>query len=628
MANVTGASLSPILNRLNAVDNYHPMNADTFADWATEAGDIVAVTRDGRTYNAPVHSMTMTWRGTTPQTSINATGKQKRDPVSTISNRKFRGGKSAIRKTGKQYKYEVNQDHLMYEIFDTEGRFSRLEVTEMGLFHEVYDTDGAMSRLQNTARGLFHEVYDADGRVSVLENTADGLYHEVYDPGTGLNAKLQSQAGRIGMVVGTGSDGNYIKAGEIALAINDAGESEALIDANKIRLTGNTTVGGMLSVSGGIVSFNGNVQAGLTGGNYIRGTQLRIVGASSSQGVSELTVNYTSLASTIKDASVSNNTLTLTRYDGTTVTFNKSVTLTPAWGGPDGRTGKTYTVTATQNNVSVGSVGIELADGEWAKTYEPGVAGSWSGNIFTGNIVQKVSAGHYGTTGLTYSVNAVERYNAGATVGYNNGRPVSGTAGGRTSGVSALVHDFTITKGDGTTATLQINCSSIYATARQGYTAGTFTLASVTLQGDSQSVYIVPSSGGTNYYQAGTAKTYYNAGSSATYYNAGSSVTYYTRNTTALTLKRYSTGEVTLYVAPTGGAQGIKHDWYYVDNNGTKYYTSTGSATVTKQGSSVTVTKQGSSVSVTPISGSALKLTATTRFAAGTTVTDRYYTKS
>lgn len=100
------------------------------------------------------------------------------------------------------------------------------------------------------------------------------------------------------------------------------------------------------------------------------------------------------------------------------------------------------------------------------------------------------------------------------TAGYNNGKPVSGTAGGRTSGVSALVHDFTITKGDGTTATLQINVSDIYATARNGYTYGTFTRAALTLRGSQISnAYHTVSTGGTVYYLPSTSEYVYDAGS-------------------------------------------------------------------------------------------------------------------
>lgn len=277
------------------------------------------------------------------------------------------------------------------------------------------------------------------------------------------------------------------------------------------------------------------------------------------------------------------------------------------------------------------------------------------------------------------------------TAGYNNGKPVSGTAGGRTSGVSALVHDFTITKGDGTTATLQINVSSIYATARTGYTYGTFSLASVTLQGSQDSVYVEASSGGTNYYQADTAATYYEAGTAETYYDGGggsftvqgeaetvypgngtsgylrgnsvtvtkqgSAVTVYPRGTTYYYVRHSSSETPTSawYTRQTSQpASGTTYDRRFADGGSETYYSAgsdvtyykgdgsyvygrgtamtrykAGTVTKTDRGNSVSVTPIGSSVSVTPIKTSTKKnLLSTIRYKAGTTVTDTYYTKS
>ena len=97
--NVNGASLGPIYERLNDVSNYHPLDAETFADWSMEAGDIVTVSRDGKEYASPVHTSTMTWRGRTPVVAINATGKQRRDPPSKISRRKYAKSGAGMRES-------------------------------------------------------------------------------------------------------------------------------------------------------------------------------------------------------------------------------------------------------------------------------------------------------------------------------------------------------------------------------------------------------------------------------------------------------------------------------------------------------------------------------------------------
>ena len=220
------------------------------------------------------------------------------------------------------------------------------------------------------------------------------------------------------------------------------------------------------------------------------------------------------------------------------------------------------------------------------------------------------------------------------------------------------MHDFTITKGDATTATLQIDCSNIYATARTGYTYGTFTLASVTLQGSIDSVYVEAASGGSDYYKAGTAATYYEAGTAATYYEAGTETKTARGESVTVTLQGssvtvYPRGTVHYYVrhtaseTPTGAwytrqsskpASGTVYNVEYDDSSSSKTYYDAGSShtyyrgnggSFTVQGASVSVTPVGSAVSVTPIDAATKKhLLAATRYKGGNTVTDTYYTKS
>lgn len=94
--NIQGATLDGIYDRLNAAPQYHPFEADTFADWAMEAGDIVTVSRGNENYASPVHSSKLTWRGT-PEIAISSTGKKERDPVAKVSRQKYRGGSGGQR---------------------------------------------------------------------------------------------------------------------------------------------------------------------------------------------------------------------------------------------------------------------------------------------------------------------------------------------------------------------------------------------------------------------------------------------------------------------------------------------------------------------------------------------------
>ena len=89
---MAGVNLNAIYNRLATAPKYHPMSANTFADWTMEAGDIVTVSRDGTGYSSPVGSMTMKWNGK-QQIQISSEGSREREPISRTAAREFaRGG--------------------------------------------------------------------------------------------------------------------------------------------------------------------------------------------------------------------------------------------------------------------------------------------------------------------------------------------------------------------------------------------------------------------------------------------------------------------------------------------------------------------------------------------------------
>ena len=99
------------------------------------------------------------------------------------------------------------------------------------------------------------QITDKAGNVlqqAGMKLDANGLLVYADDNVNMVGSRFNVQADKIGMVVGTNQDGNYIKAGEITLAINNAGESEAHIDANKVYI-GNekstTVINGKCSLS-------------------------------------------------------------------------------------------------------------------------------------------------------------------------------------------------------------------------------------------------------------------------------------------------------------------------------------------------------------------------------------------
>ena len=162
-------------------------------------------------------------------------------------------------------------------------------------------------------------------------------------------------------------------------------------------------------------------------------------------------------------------------------------------------------------------------------------------------------------------------------------------------------------------AATQYYINGVAAAYNNGVAAGEaeFTIATVTLQGDQQSVYVEAASGGTDYYQAGSATNYYPG-------NGGS----FTVQGSALSFKIREYGYEQFYRKNsdnTYSAVGGERRWFWQNSDGTQYYSA---GTVTKH-------DRGTAVSVTPINARSKKhLLNTIRYKAGTTVSNTYYTRS
>ena len=130
MAGISGASLTPIYNRLNSALQYHPLDADTFADWSLEAGDVVTFTRDGTDYETPVYSTNLKWRKK-QEMSISSTGQEKRTSVTKMSQRKFSGGRSGLINTQRTYELIETSYNGMRAGLELSSRAAKLYVDNM-----------------------------------------------------------------------------------------------------------------------------------------------------------------------------------------------------------------------------------------------------------------------------------------------------------------------------------------------------------------------------------------------------------------------------------------------------------------------------------------------------------------
>lgn len=318
--------LSQIYGRLNGVKNYHPFSAQTFADWASEAGDTVRITQNGTAYDAPVHKQSLVWRGK-QQINMESGGKQERAPIEKVSNRKLEtsAGTSAYRSG--YGGFGRTQEGILYELENPEtGLAMRLSLNEE-LAELIYTKTGIsslgkqetlMTRISQNAENITLEAR----RAAEAEGSLAGM--------------ISVEAGKISQVVSAVGEDGKVTAASIILAINRDKSSSAIIIADHIQLDGNTTLKGMLSISSGSLAVNGNIQAGLSGQNYVRCTQLQLVGGGGSQGVNTTILSAAKMSGAIAKARVNGNTLelwTVADFSNTnpSITFKKATSITQSW---------------------------------------------------------------------------------------------------------------------------------------------------------------------------------------------------------------------------------------------------------------------------------------------------------
>ena len=677
--------LAPIYERLAGAPQYHPMNAETFADWSLEAGDIVTVKREGTEYSSPVQTVRMKWNGV-PTTQIESVGEKKRESIAKMSAQKYArgaGGGGGVRNSHYQHLFVQDAYGRMQSGLELTGSTahlyardlyaqmesglalttssahlyvddkynqmsSGLALTSSSAHLYVDDRYNQMSSglsLTSSSAALYVDdkynqmksgldlttssahlyVDDKYNQMSSglkLTSSSAALYvdNKYNQMKSGLDLTASSAALYVdnkynqmksGLSITMSSAVMYARskdaAAEIVARINEDNESEIKLDAQHVYI-GNqkstTVINGKLNASDVTAEYLNSKIATIP---TLTGIAAQFSGNVSASGIiarDGLYLNDQSLADGLKAVQVvpDGNQYKLQYQEfGSSgwhdaSTFSRATTLSGAWSS-----GK-FTVSASPQGNSF-----------WTDLVQGSV--TWDGKVGTIpiNASDSTSGGRAYFTGRNISVDA--------TSVYNNGSPASGSAGSRSG--STYNWSFIIKRGDGTTKTLTIDCTSIYADARSGYTLGTFTQATVTLQGSSQSVYVPVSSGGTNYYKAGTAVTYYKSGNTYTYYTSGTNVVRYTISNG----KRLKDDGTARHYDVNGNLIGNFH-WYHEVTSGGSYYYNASRADVIEQGTAVDITLRGDAVTVTPISGSALMLAATTRYAAGSTDSTTYYKKS
>lgn len=240
MANITGASLAPIYQRLNDAPSYHPLEADTFADWSLEAGDIVTITRDGKEYQSPVHTSSVSWRKK-QMISLSSKGNESREAISKISQRKYGKGSSSLRNSEYQHIYVEDSYQQMKAGLELTTSTAVLYVDNK------YTQMSAGLALTSSSAALYVDnKYNQMRAGLALTSSSAALYVD--------NKYNQMKAG---LDITSSSAALYARsaenAAEIAARINEStGESEIRLNAQKVYI-GNqrstTVINGKLEAS-------------------------------------------------------------------------------------------------------------------------------------------------------------------------------------------------------------------------------------------------------------------------------------------------------------------------------------------------------------------------------------------
>lgn len=376
---ISGARLQPIYERLNSAPRYHPIEAETFADWSMEAGDIVTITRDGQSYESPVQTSVVKWRKG-QQVSVSSGGNQQRDAVSKVSQNKYSraSGGAGLR----------NSRHLGGSIEASYNELAAgLVVTASGIYtYAINQYTGLSSGLTQTASALTAFVNSRyDEMTAGLEITSSSISQYVEDRYGDMRAGLDITSSSLhayvrsryedmqaGLALTSSSAALYVQnrttRAQIIARINGEGHSEALIEAENVAITGNTTLSGTMEITDGALYVKKNMTIGTGGAGHMvtinngwinapniqvnSGGSLTLVGTGTGE---YYTLSASSIQNYIKKAAVENNTLKLWKVtdaeDSPSISFSKATSMTGAWSG--GYIGK-FTMTAGDLSKSVG----------------------------------------------------------------------------------------------------------------------------------------------------------------------------------------------------------------------------------------------------------------------------------
>ena len=346
--------------------------------------------------------------------------------------RSGRGGRAAAKKAKEDNAwFEDTNDHVAMCAkgivgVDADGnpnwtRMSEVVVDGKGIHQRVQSVQGdlvvARARIDVNEKRILQEVeargamgQELSGRITVEANRITQEVARASKEEGKLSGRITTEAGKITQIVeAVGKDGK-VTAASIVTAVNANGDSEIKLSARKIDIDGIVTALKSRSIGVGTLEVEGRSEFK----NHIYG-EATLTCEEAIRSNTGFNVGGQNMV--IADISVSGNTMTITKTDGTTLTFSKATTLRGAWSGG------VYTVTASpQGNEISTALAAQLINGGWSadkKTY-------------TGNVAYAAGE-NYVSTGRQITVNAGEAWSAGeASVTADDPYAASSTTGTKT----------------------------------------------------------------------------------------------------------------------------------------------------------------------------------------------------
>lgn len=161
--------ITPIYNRVSAVEAYSPISVRAVADCSLEAGDIINIVYVGETYSLPIFQQTYSWCGGRVISQMLSNG----NTIRPTTNGELR---AEYRTKAQMHEFEVTLDTLRSRIESLNGDYSQIEQTVNSISQTIATQDISISNILDTNGEIWTAIKNNATNISGVE---DGLNTEI-----------------------------------------------------------------------------------------------------------------------------------------------------------------------------------------------------------------------------------------------------------------------------------------------------------------------------------------------------------------------------------------------------------------------------------------------------------------